>query len=247
MNTLKNSKTTKYTLAAGALIIASSAVAAVISTINAPSQFTPATPTDSFALDDGMATKEISQLEWSRCLVGQTFSNGTCTGTATEFTTWESALAAPTVQQAADGWRVPNVKELVRITENTQAFPAINTEVFPFGNTLTFDTQKAQYGGGTFPSASNSPYIWSSTPVVQKTITRGSSFQELTPEESAQKTMEARENMELTYAMDLALGEPQKIYRSGESIGERFEGQFGNSDPNNAKKARYVLLVKDVS
>ena len=250
MNTLKNSKKTKYTLAIGTVLIASSAVAAVatLSSISAPDKFAPATPTANFELKDGTATVETSQLEWSRCLVGQTFSNGACTGEATKFATWEAALAAPSTQQAAEGWRVPNVKELVRITENTEAFPAINTEVFPFGTTLTFEKEDAQYGSGSFPTTNSSPYIWSSTPSLDATpTTNPETFQPYTPEEYKEALEKSRLNAEKAYAIDFGLGNTTEVYRSGESVGERYTSQYGNNDPNNAKKARYVLLVKDVS
>lgn len=250
MNTLKSNKRTKYAAAIGTLLIASTAVAAIATqtTLSAPEKFTPATPTTNFELKDGTATVEESQLVWSRCLVGQTFSNGACTGEATKFTSWEDALAAPSPQQAAEGWRVPNVKELVRITENTQAFPAINTEVFPFATTLTFETADAQYGGGSFPTANSSPYIWSSTPSLDPTpLTNPSTFQPYTPEEYKEALNQNRLNSEKVYALDLGLGDTTEVFRSGQSIGERNTSQYSNNDPNNAKKARYVLLVKDVS
>ncbi|WP_230655937.1 Lcl domain-containing protein [Psychrobacter sp. I-STPA10] len=243
MNILKNSKQTKYVLTISALLIASTAVAATLTTLHAPDKFTPATPTDSFKLADGTATVEVSQLEWARCLVGQTFSNGTCTGDATKFETWEAALAAAGTQ-AAEGWRVPNIKELMFITENTQAFPAINTEVFPFAKQFEFSDDGSYQ---RLPTAPSSSYIWSSTPVKVKTVKHDDEGNKLPESEYAAATEKARENTDFTYALDLGLGQPQEVHRSGETIGERYTKPYGNSDPNHVKKARYVLLVKDVS
>ncbi len=57
-------------------------------------------------------------LIWQKCLEGQTFSSGSCTGTATA-KTWAQALALD------DGtWRIPNIKELQSIVGEETYFPA---------------------------------------------------------------------------------------------------------------------------
>jgi len=74
-------------------------------------------------------------LVWSRCALGQTWSSNSCTGSES-IGTWGSALAY--AQQAntdnylgAKDWRLPNLKELASIVEESCYDPAINTTVFP--------------------------------------------------------------------------------------------------------------------
>lgn len=95
------------------------------------------TPTSRFTFNsDGTVTDTQTGLMWKRCLEGQTFSdNGTssnylddnCTGEVSTMS-WKGAL---NLAQIADGWRIPNLKELKSIVEFCQASPAINQEVFP--------------------------------------------------------------------------------------------------------------------
>jgi hypothetical protein len=95
--------------------------------------------TDEF-VDNGVGTAtDVSLgLVWMRCSVGQTWFNETCSGNASELT-WQQALQAAHgfeyAQQA--GWRVPNMKQLVSLTERGCARPAINVLIFP--NTSSAD------------------------------------------------------------------------------------------------------------
>ena len=248
----KLNKSSKYAITFTTVLIATTAVAAILPQIQitAPDVFDSATPTDSFVLDgSAKPSTEINQLEWSRCLVGQTFTDGACTGSAKEFTTWEDALTnAVTAEQAADGWRVPNIKELMLITDNTKAFPAINKEVFSFAEQLTFNVEVGDRIYTPQPAATSSPYIWSSTPKMhKKALYKG--WTKLTPEESAIKTEVNRQEATYVYALDLAQGIPDAVFRDGKARGE-LKDKDGNSinsdDPNSLKKARYVLLVKDI-
>lgn len=200
------------------------------------------------------------KLLWSRCLVGQSYNQTTasCEGKATEFATWQDAL-----NSQKEGWRVPNIKELVTIVEETQALPAVNTTLFPFGKNLSFygHAETTETTGRTtwvttddrnpnekcvpdpygyrgyigeksdrtckkvseiipakYGKQASSPYIWSATPVADSTN---------------------ESNADKAYGLDLADGSLQIAKRSGEAIG-------GYQDSANEKRARYVLLVKDL-
>jgi hypothetical protein len=74
---------------------------------------------------DGTVTDTQTGLTWKRCLEGQTFSSETCNESA-EKPTWSGALAKTT-----DVWRVPNIKELQSLVDETKHNPAINTTCFP--------------------------------------------------------------------------------------------------------------------
>jgi len=81
---------------------------------------------------NGTVTDRATDLQWKRCAEGQTWSGGTCTGTAAGHT-WQGAL------QLAEGasyagktdWRLPNLKELDSIVEEACYAPAIDLAVFP--------------------------------------------------------------------------------------------------------------------
>lgn len=66
-------------------------------------------------------------LTWKRCSEGQTWndSSNSCDGELTQRNWLEAS------QQVPDGWRLPNIKELVSIMEYGCANPAINLSVFP--------------------------------------------------------------------------------------------------------------------
>ncbi len=84
------------------------------------------TPTEDFIdNNDGTVTHKKTGLTWQRCSVGQTWSSGTCTGTALTFNP-DQALA-----QATGEWRLPRVDELFTIIEHGKYYPAINEQVFP--------------------------------------------------------------------------------------------------------------------
>jgi hypothetical protein len=78
----------------------------------------------------GEVTNSQTGLVWRRCSEGQSWSGGTCTGTAATYT-HEAALVQAQAQAGAAGWRLPNVKELSSITDKTRVSPAIDPTVFP--------------------------------------------------------------------------------------------------------------------
>ncbi len=93
------------------------------------------TPTADFTLDDilGIATHHPTGLTWIRCALGQNWdgTNKTCTGSPANYS-WGQALRVAKGYAFADhsDWRLPNIKELVTITEYG-CYPNVNETVFP--------------------------------------------------------------------------------------------------------------------
>ena len=97
------------------------------------------TPTSSFSvLGDGTVLAPKTKLMWMRCLVGQTLSNGVCTGASSAFT-WADALNAAKAQTFAgyNDWRLPSVKELLSIQEDRCYAPSLNADLFPISEPFT--------------------------------------------------------------------------------------------------------------
>ncbi len=91
-------------------------------------------------------TDSQTGLVWRRCSEGQSWSGGTCTGTAANYTL-EAALVQAQAQAGAAGWRLPNVKELSSITDRTRFDPAIDPTVFPATPSAYFWTATPLYSG----------------------------------------------------------------------------------------------------
>lgn len=210
-------------------------------------------------VDNSQVVDKARKLVWSRCLVGQTYNQATasCDGVATEFDSWEKALNAQ-----KDGWRVPNVKELATLVEETQALPAINTSIFPFGKTLNFyghadttettDRSKWVTTSAQFP---DEKCVEDKSGSYPRWLGEKSGWECTNPKLPAKYTVQASSayiwsatpvaNTDATtadkvYGLDLADGSLQIAKRSGEALG-------GYQDNANEKRARYVILVKDAS
>lgn len=238
-----------------------------LDTLTVAADFDKTAPTDAFVLADATATDSDRDLIWSRCLLGQTFADGGCTGVATEFDSWQAALDAAEAQ-AAQGWRLPNIKELASITEDTQVLPALNVSVFPFADGLAYYSH-----AGTTERTDYSNYVSSSSEYPnEKCIEQGSSWSKkwvgeqsgwecqpavIPAQYSVQANaaylwsstpapfpsyvsdpVEAKDT--LIYALDSSEGSIQSIRQDGQAIG-------GYGDTANEKRARYILLVKDAS
>jgi hypothetical protein len=82
--------------------------------------------------DGSEVTDQKTGLIWRRCAEGMAYSGGTCTGTAGTYT-HEAALGQAATQATSTGvaWRLPNVKELTSISDNTLINPAIDSTAFP--------------------------------------------------------------------------------------------------------------------
>jgi Protein of unknown function (DUF1566) len=85
-------------------------------------------------------TDTVTNLVWRRCLEGQTWSGGTCTGTPIKLI-HQTAL---TYAATKPGWRMPNVKELASLLSFEFANPIMDKTAFPVAN----------------------GYVWTSTPKV---------------------------------------------------------------------------------
>jgi hypothetical protein len=88
----------------------------------------PDTPTRNFEIRGATAVDRTTGLEWRRCSLGLTWTDGRCTGEAVHLGL-EPARAA--IRAEGGGWRLPTAQELDGILESGCVGPAINAEVFP--------------------------------------------------------------------------------------------------------------------
>ncbi|MDO5651641.1 MAG: DUF1566 domain-containing protein [Moraxella sp.] len=121
----------------GTLAITTVVYAAALTMQTAPKVAKERTAAD-FDVVNAIANQGITDsktnLTWQACLVGQSYVNGACTGTATEFATFDDA------EKAANGnWRLPTIKELTSISDHSTMYPAVNADVFAFAKGLDFD------------------------------------------------------------------------------------------------------------
>jgi hypothetical protein len=84
---------------------------------------------------DGTVSDRTTKLMWTKCLVGQTWTAGACTGAAAT-PNWESAQrSAAAVNRDGtlffNDWRLPMLRELATITERSCDNPRTNLAVFP--------------------------------------------------------------------------------------------------------------------
>ena len=94
----------------------------------------PSSPTTQFQVGFDETLDSTTNLIWKRCSVGQTWTGSSCSG-VTSSLTWSQALATGT-----NGWRLPNIRELLSIVEVSCDSPAINTDIFPNTSNLFFWT-----------------------------------------------------------------------------------------------------------
>lgn len=118
--------------------------------------------------NDGTVTDKATGLTWMRCQIGQQFNQQTssCQGVPEQMY-WQDALQVAQKVRAdsqhqlyhfagrAD-WRVPDIKELVSLQENSCVLPALNKQIFP-DSMAFYDID----GGGYI-------YLWSATPLAQE-------------------------------------------------------------------------------
>jgi hypothetical protein len=103
---------------------------------------------------DGTVTDMVTGLMWRQCPEGLSSTNATCDAGSAVAYTWQEALArAQTVNGTGfaghNDWRLPNVKELMSLSESACQEPAINLTLFPVDPLLT--------------------RFWSSTPIAPHT------------------------------------------------------------------------------
>jgi hypothetical protein len=115
------------------------------------------TPTSRFTVNsNGTVADTKTGLMWKKCSEGQ--SGTDCSSGEAATYTWQQALQqAQTVNSGGfagySDWRVPNVKELVSITEKQCVYPAINLTVFP-------NTPSVWWFWSSSPYADNSGDAW---------------------------------------------------------------------------------------
>lgn len=96
--------------------------------------------------EDGTVTDVVNGLMWTTCAIGQSYSEGACTGTPTSYESWQDALVAADAFGTFaenDDWRLPNIKELSDLVERSCVAPAIDLSAFP-------GTLSAAYWSNTF-------------------------------------------------------------------------------------------------
>lgn len=91
---------------------------------------TPNTPDSRYTVQAGGAEVLDTQsgLIWQRCSLGQSWSGSTCTGEAKSYS-W--SIAMQTVRDLGNGWRLPNLKELLSLTTVGCTDLSINETLFP--------------------------------------------------------------------------------------------------------------------
>jgi len=82
--------------------------------------------------DGNEVTDQKTGLIWRRCAEGMNWDGITCAGVAATYT-HEAALQHAVLQASGTGttWRLPNVKELASIIDDSRSIPAIDLSVFP--------------------------------------------------------------------------------------------------------------------
>lgn len=81
----------------------------------------------SFNANGSEVTDSTTGLTWKRCAEGMSWDGSICNGTAAVF----SAVSALTHAASNTGWKVPNLKELASIIDDTRSYPSINLTAFP--------------------------------------------------------------------------------------------------------------------
>jgi Protein of unknown function (DUF1566) len=80
-----------------------------------------------YSADGSEVTDSLFRLTWRRCVEGMVWSGTSCTGTPGSFNHNQAFAHA----QSQSGWRLPNVKELASVVDETRQIPAIDPVAFP--------------------------------------------------------------------------------------------------------------------
>lgn len=90
------------------------------------------TPDSRYEIVSGSNGSEVldkqTKLIWQRCSYGQIWNGSICTGDAS-LHKWSDALAK--VKSIGNGYRIPNIKELESLVNESCYNPAINSKIFP--------------------------------------------------------------------------------------------------------------------
>ena len=79
---------------------------------------------------DGTVTDTATGLIWMRCSMGQSWGNGTCTGSAATYTK-DDAWGLSHIFAGHNDWRLATNEELLGITDTSRSSPAIDVIAFP--------------------------------------------------------------------------------------------------------------------
>lgn len=110
------------------------------------------TPTERFTLNEnGTVLDKTTGLTWMRCVLGQRWEGGACTGIAARYTWQDTDWTKDTVNLEGyaghTDWRVPLVPELASIVELGCADQRVNLTVFPETPTVPFWSSMEKPGG----------------------------------------------------------------------------------------------------
>ena len=99
-----------------------------------------------FLLNGDEASDTSTGLTWRRCAEGEIWNGSACTGVREQFN-WKAALErAKSAAVGTKAWRLPNVKELRSLVDQSRINPAIDTVAFP-GDSVTFFWSSTHFAG----------------------------------------------------------------------------------------------------
>ncbi|OUD15259.1 DUF1566 domain-containing protein [Thioflexithrix psekupsensis] len=114
---------------------------------------------------DGTVTDVKTNLQWMRCLIGQTWQNGRCQGEARKMN-WKEAKAQKINFAGHSNWRLPTIEELRSLVYCSSGKPAY----FPNnGKRCEGGYQHPTIVQEAFPDSPAS-WVWSSSPVAGNTF-----------------------------------------------------------------------------
>ena len=99
---------------------------------------------------DGTVTDSKTGLTWMRCSMGQTWSAGTCNGTASTYTFDGAKALTNTTMLGKSDWRVPNIREFQTIVDRSTTNPAVDRVAFPNTPNLDYWSGSTGYSGGAW-------------------------------------------------------------------------------------------------
>ena len=129
-----------------------------------------------YLINADVVTDGRTKLTWRRCSEGQTWTGRSCKGSPTRYD-WRAALdhAKAVAADTREGWRLPNVKELISITALPKRKPAIDETLFP--NTSIDNYWTSTIGTGLDPwyvnfvdGAQFTNWFLSSTPMLVRLV-----------------------------------------------------------------------------
>lgn len=107
------------------LLIALSSLPGLLPAQQCKNSIDATSATENFIRQQAKVVDNRTGLQWQACALGQHWSGNQCRGQA-QLMNWQQASALE--QQ---GWRLPTLRELARLTELSCQQPAINLAVFP--------------------------------------------------------------------------------------------------------------------